>query len=232
MNLQHSALSALQSVESGTLGLRVYNELRGYLMVGGMQPGEKVTLRQLTHAFGTSLMPVREAVQRLAAEGAREVLPNRAIRVPLMTKARVHEILHIRLTLEGMAVEVAAQHIQPDAIRRLEALSDAFDEEMRTRRESARMFRANKELRFTIYRAANMPVLLGIIENLWLRIGPFLHFALDLRGREATSKFAPDCHHRLIEAMRQRDGMAAREALEGDLRGAVELMLQLGNLPD
>ena len=64
-------------------------ELRDFLMVGGVQPGEKITLRELTSAFGTSLMPVREAVQRLAAEGALEVLPNRAIRVPLMTRARV-----------------------------------------------------------------------------------------------------------------------------------------------
>jgi DNA-binding GntR family transcriptional regulator len=134
--------------------------------------------------------------------------------------------------LEGLAVEEAAKRIPFATIEQLEALNDAFNEEMRTRHESARMFRANKELHFTIYRAADMPVLLGIIENLWLRIGPFLHFALGLRGREAMSKYAPDCHHRLIEAMRQRDGAAAREALAGDLCGAVELMLRLGNLPD
>jgi DNA-binding GntR family transcriptional regulator len=232
MNLQHAALHGLQPVDSGTLGQRVYNELRDFLMVGGVSPGEKVTLRQLTSAFGTSLMPVREAVQRLVAEGALELLPNRAIRVPLMTKARVHEILHIRLTLEGMAAEEAAKRIAPHTIEHLESLNAAFNEEMRTRRESARMFRANKELHFTVYRAAEMPVLLGIIENLWLRIGPFLHFALGLPGREAMSRYAPDCHRRLIDAMRERDGAAARAALEGDLRGAVELMLRLGNLPD
>jgi hypothetical protein len=32
--------------------------------------------------------------------------------------------------------------------------------------------------------------------------------------------------------MRQRDSAAAREALAGDLKGAVDLMLRLGNLPD
>ena len=42
-------------------------------------------------------------------------------------------------------------------------------------------FRANKEFHFTIYRAAEMPVLLEIIENMWLRIGPFLHFSLGVR---------------------------------------------------
>ena len=42
INLHHSALSRLNPVESGTLGKRVYDELRNFLMVGGVQPGEMV----------------------------------------------------------------------------------------------------------------------------------------------------------------------------------------------
>jgi len=52
MNLQPD-LSGLQPIDAGTLGQRVYSELRDFLMVGGVPPGEKVTLRQLTTAFGT-----------------------------------------------------------------------------------------------------------------------------------------------------------------------------------
>ena len=232
INLHHSALSRLNPVESGTLGKRVYDELRNFLMVGGVQPGEKITLRQLTSACGTSLMPVREAVQRLAAEGALEVLPNRAIRVPVMTKARVKEILTVRLMLEGMAVEEAAARIQVSVIEQLEELNETFSKEMRRRDDSSRLFQVNKEFHFTIYRAAEMPVLLGIIENMWLQIGPFLHFSLGVRGREATSQFAPDSHKRMIRAMRQRNAVMGRKALASDLGGAVELMLRLGNLPD
>jgi DNA-binding GntR family transcriptional regulator len=233
MNVHPSALSGINPIDNGTLGQRVYSQLRDFLMVGGVQPGEKVTLRQLTSAFGTSLMPVREAVQRLAAEGALEVLPNRAIRVPVMTKARFREILSLRLALEGMAVEQAAERAGAGVIAELEALNGTFSEEMRRKRnDSARMFRANKEFHFTIYRAAAMPVLFGIIENMWLQIGPVLHFSLGMRGREATSRFAPDCHARLIRALRRRDGAAGRDALAGDLGGAAELILRLGNLPD
>ncbi|MGD9924480.1 MAG: GntR family transcriptional regulator [Pseudorhodoplanes sp.] len=232
MSIEAPDLSGLHAVESGTLGQRVYSELRDFLMVGGVKPGEKITLRQLTSAFGTSLMPVREAVQRLAAEGALEVLPNRAIRVPIATKAGVREILKVRLMLEGLAVEEAAARIQPEAIAQLEELNAAFTQEMRTREDSAQLFRVNKEFHFTIYRAAHMPVLLGIIENLWLRIGPFLHFSLGVRGREATRKFAPDSHKEIIRAMRESDGALGRAALESDLAGAAELILQLGNLPD
>ncbi len=222
----------INPVDTETLGKRVYNELRDFLMAGGVQPGEKVTLRQLTGAFGTSLMPVREAVQRLVAEGALELLPNRAIRVPLMTRARVAEILRIRLALEGMAVEEAARIIRPETIEHLEALNHAFSEDMKTNENTGRQFRVNKEFHFTIYRAAEMPVLMGVIEKMWLQIGPFLHFSLGVRHREEGSKYAPDCHNRLIQALRQRDGKAGCEALAGDLRGAVDLMVRFGNLPD
>jgi DNA-binding GntR family transcriptional regulator len=232
MNIEAPDLSGLHAVESGTLGQRVYGELRDFLMVGGVKPGEKITLRQLTSAFGTSLMPVREAVQRLAAEGALEVLPNRAIRVPIVTRSSVREILRVRLNLEGLAVEEAAARIQPQTIARLEELNEAFTREMRNMEDSTRPFRMNKEFHFTIYGAAGMPVLLGIIENMWLRIGPFLHFSLGVRGREATRKFAPDSHKDMIRAMRNRDGALGRAALESDLAGAADLILQLGNLPD
>jgi DNA-binding GntR family transcriptional regulator len=222
----------IHPVDTETLGQRVYNELRDYLMAGGVPPGEKITLRQLTGAFGTSLMPVREAVQRLVAEGALELLPNRAIRVPLMTRARVAEILQIRLALEGMAVEEAAKIITPETISQLEALNATFSEDMKTSENQGRQFRTNKEFHFTIYRAARMPMLLNMIENLWLQVGPFLHFSLGVRHREEGSKYAPDCHNRLIQALRQRDGKAGCEALAGDLRGAVDLMVRFGNLPD
>lgn len=222
----------IHPVDTETLGKRVYNELRDYLMAGGVQPGEKVTLRQLTSAFGTSLMPVREAVQRLVAEGALELLPNRAIRVPLMTKTRVAEILRIRLALEGMAVEEAAKIILPETIDRLESLNKAFSEDMKTSENRGRQFRSNKEFHFTIYRAAEMPVLMSMIEKLWVQVGPFLHFSLGVRHREEGSKYAPDCHDRLIQALKMRDGKAGCDALAGDLRGAADLMLRLGNLPD
>lgn len=224
--------SGLQRIETETLGRRVYNELRDFLIVGGLQPGERVTLKTLTEAVGTSPMPVREAVQRLAAEGALELLPNRAIRVPILSKPRVNEILRLRLMLEGLAVAEAAGRIAKAEIGSLEEIHEAFTIEMGNRDGSTRLFRLNKEFHFTIYRASGMPVLLGIIENLWLQIGPYLHFSLGARGRQAASGYVTDAHKRLIEAMRRRDPALGQAALGDDLRGAVDLMMRFANLPD
>lgn len=78
-------------------------------MVGTFAPGEKVSLRSLAQQVGTSLTPVRHAVNRLIAEGAFEVLPNRWVVIPLMTEEKFDEIVHWRLQLEASATSNAVK---------------------------------------------------------------------------------------------------------------------------
>ena len=78
---------------------------------------------------------------------------------------------------------------------------------------------------------AGMSVMLGMIENMWLQFGPFLHFSMGVKGRMATNKFAPESHRRMIQSMKRRDGEIGRKALEDDILGAVELILQFGDIP-
>src|SRR5690606_23865059 len=85
----------------------VYQEIRQSLMVGTFAPGEKVSLRSLAQQVGTSLTPVREAVNRLIAESAFEVLPNRWVMIPTMTEEKFDEITHWRCQLESDATRRA-----------------------------------------------------------------------------------------------------------------------------
>ncbi|HAM58182.1 MAG TPA: GntR family transcriptional regulator [Candidatus Rokubacteria bacterium] len=233
MKVSQPSLAGIRPVESDTLTLRVYRGLRDFLMAGQARPGEKLTLRQLASALGTSPMPVREAVRRLAAEGALDALPNRAIRVPVMTQSRFRELRRIRILLEGLAVAEAPPLITEEALDRLAALNEAFTRELhRKRPDLGRMFRGNKDLHFTVYEAAAMPVLLGTIETFWLQIGPVLLLSLRMRTEDRLRYPGPDCHDRLIKALRARDPAAARAALTDDLMWAGDLILSDGNLPD
>lgn len=226
-------LAALQPVEHATLALRVYRGLRDMLMAGQVQPGQKLTLRNIAAALGTSPMPVREAVHRLAVEGALEALPNRTIRVPVMTKARFREVRRIRIALEGLAVEEATPRLRTTDLARLEKYSEEFTRGLQRRHpDLPRVFRANKELHFGVYEAAAMPVLLGAIESLWLQIGPVLYLSLRTRADYRVRSPAPDWHARLLRALRRRDAAAARRALEGDLISAGKQILAEGELPE
>ena len=64
-----------------------YQRIREGLLEGRFQPGERLKIRDLAAAWGTSPMPVRAALQRLVAEGALEGEPQRSVRVHAVTHA-------------------------------------------------------------------------------------------------------------------------------------------------
>lgn len=218
--------------ERPTLGARVHDDLRDLLISGQLSPGEKLSLRTVALRHGVSMQPVRQAVDRLVADGALEVLPNRAIRVPVMTLARFEELTTVRLAIEAFAVETAAKaHSSRDlaAIRRAD---QAFRRQCLSRNpDLAIAIRANRDLHFAVYRAAGLPSLLAIIEGLWLCIGPVLN--LDIRSSPARLRMgaAEAAHGKLVAAVASRDGVAARAALHNDIKGAATWIKSQAALP-
>lgn len=217
---------------AGTAAARVHQALRGLIIGGSLEPGEKVSLRTMAARLGVSVQPVREAVSRLVADRALVVLPNRAVRVPLLTLAQFRELTAIRLVVEGYAAERAAQ-LRTDrdlaAIRRHEA---AFRRErVRMHPDRGRAIEHNQALHFAVYRAAALPELVPIIEGLWLRIGPVLNFDMRGNGSMRRTERSDRCHRRLVDAIARRDTTAARRALRDDINGAARHIEALGVLP-
>lgn len=218
--------------EPATLGRRTYAELSSLLMRGELSPGDKLSLRSLALRLGVSMQPVRQAVDRLVADEALEVLPNRAVRVPIMTASRLAELTLVRCEIEGFAVEHAAAAWTRPQMAEFERHDAIFRRECRKRTpDAARAVLANRDLHFSIYRAAGLPSLIPIIEGLWLRIGPVLN--LDMRESPQRLKVgaAERCHARILAGLAKRDGKAARAALEDDIEGAARFIAGRGVLP-
>lgn len=174
-----------------TLSSDVYAQLRELLITGQMIPGEQISLRTTASALGVSVMPVREAVHRLVAEQALELTPNRALRVPLMTESAFREITRIRVNLEGLATEQAARQLPAAGLERIAALQDRFAAEMASASpDGARLIAFNKDFHFAVYSAAGMPMLLQMIEALWLRIGPILNHDMRSGSRRVSEQVA------------------------------------------
>jgi DNA-binding GntR family transcriptional regulator len=226
-----SALDAIGSLARETLGERVTGELRSLLVAGRLAPGEKLSLRRVAEALGVSMMPVREAVSRLAADGALEVLPGRAVRVPVLSLAQFRELTRLRLVVEGFAAEEAARQATPADIERIEAFDAAFRQAASADPpDSAAAVAANRDLHFALYEAAAMPSLIEMIERLWLKAGPILNLDMRHEPRRLEGGSAMQAHARLLEAVRRRDAPAARAALEDDIAAAAAHIAQTGQL--
>ena len=98
----------LVPVDVSTVQDRVYQSLRLGLLKGEFLPGEQVSIRALAEVFGTSPMPVREAVARLIAERAIEQSGPRTLRIAPYLASDHENYIRVRMQLEGYAAERAA----------------------------------------------------------------------------------------------------------------------------
>ena len=92
---------ALSPVGRETLHHRVYAELRRSLIHGMLDAGASLRIQDLAATLQTSTMPVREALGRLVSEQALESMPNRTVRVPLITREKLDDLARARCLIEG-----------------------------------------------------------------------------------------------------------------------------------
>jgi DNA-binding GntR family transcriptional regulator len=206
-----------------TLGRQVHGRLRELIVAGVLSPGDKVSLRTIAGQLGVSVQPVREAVSRLVADRALEVLPNRAVRVPILSRGQFRELTAIRLAIEGFAAERAAEFRTREDVAAMRRYEAAFRREGASRNPHLpAAVAANHAFHFAIYRAAALPELMPIIEGLWLRIGPVLN--VDLRSNVSHTRVGKSAGHhaKLLAAIARGDGRAARQALAADISGAAK----------
>src|ERR1700692_4638594 len=197
-----------------TVQERVYYALRDQLMRGGFEPGQKLKIAELAEVFGTSAMPVRDALNRLTVERALEPLPSRSVRVPALSKRALQDLRETRYAVEGLAIARAASNMSAESLATLQQLIEA-QAETDAEHLSERSAEQNRAFHFAIYRQSGSTVLLPIIESLWLQCGPYL--------REASERFdggdgrGTNFHAEMLDALSRGDGIAAGAALGAEL---------------
>ena len=218
-----SLLIEESAVRNDTLSEQAYQRLHRALMTGGLLPEQVLTVRGLAEAYGVSLTPVREAIQRLVAERALIVENGRTIRVPRLDVETYREILKIRLELEPMAARDAAMRMDNPEMDRIEALAHLHREAI-VARDAHRTLAANTDFHISIYRASQQPILTGLIESLWLRVGPTLNLLVPTYCGSLTGV---EMHVDAVDALRRRDGEALARAVRDDLTHGSRFLVRL-----
>ncbi|TNF52056.1 MAG: GntR family transcriptional regulator, partial [Burkholderiales bacterium] len=96
---------------SSTQQDQTYSRLRQWVTVGQFLPGERLKIHAIAEKLGVGVMPVRAALQRLAAEGALVNVPHAGMQVPKLSLAEFDDVLQTRLLLEGEAAERGAHRM-------------------------------------------------------------------------------------------------------------------------
>ncbi|MCB1378573.1 MAG: GntR family transcriptional regulator [Alphaproteobacteria bacterium] len=215
----------LTPVARETLHDRVYAELRRSLIHGLFAAGETLRIQDLAEKLRTSTMPVREALGRLVSEQALEALPNRSVRVPVITRDRLEDLARARCLIEGQVTALAMPNLDARDFERLRDLTSECERAFRGRDEdSIRMAtELNHRFHYHIYRAARSQVLIPVIESLWLQSGPYVQAAALLHD-EQRDPAGTHHHWELIDALERGDRDSAVAALNNDISRAFSLI--------
>ncbi|AYN22374.1 GntR family transcriptional regulator [Alcaligenes aquatilis] len=207
-------LEAFQPIVRQSVNEAVYQALRNKLMHGEYRAGQVLGIQYLADALGTSTMPVREALRRLVAQQGLEPLPNGTTRVPLITKACLSDIRRARVLIEGTVTEWAGPLLTSCVLDQLEQLAQEITQERRTPKGVASSLEKNRIFHFTIYAAAQSPVMLAMIESLWLQSGAYLRETRELLHNEDSSD---QLHESAVIAMRDGNFAQARQYIQEDV---------------
>lgn len=194
-----------------------YARLRDMILFGHLEPGAPVTIQGLIADLGAGMTPVREAIRRLTAEGALEPQGNRRVAVPGMTASLLEQVAFARLTVEPKLAEMAAGHLTPALIDRLQAIDNTVDQAIRAG-DIPGYLQANHAFHFCLYEASGAPVLVDMARSMWLRFGPSLRVVCARFGSDAL----PDRHSEALAAMRSGDAQELRAAIERDIAQGVD----------
>jgi DNA-binding GntR family transcriptional regulator len=226
-----AALTLVEPLDRQTLGERAYAQLADLLISGRLAPGEKLSLRAAADVLGVSIMPVREAVSRLVADKALEVAANRAVRVPVMSSIQFRDLTKVRIAIEGHAAAEAA------LLRKDGNLASIATAEAAMRAESklatpdlARAVELNKTFHFSVYEAAQSPILVAIIRALWLKAGPVINLDLRSNPDRLAKGEAIRFHADVRKAINAGDATAARAGIAADITSAADFILSRGGL--
>jgi DNA-binding GntR family transcriptional regulator len=196
-----------------SLGELAYERLKDIIISGAFPPNQKMTVRSVAQALGVSTTPARDAVIRLLAEGALVNEGPKTVVLPALNEEALDEIYATRLALEGLAAERAVKSITKKDIAELRRLQELINSGL-SEAKYDQVLKANRQFHFLIYRRSNWPRLVGMIESLWLQIGPSLN---DLYPDYAQTRRGVSNHMIVFGGLEENDPAKVRLGIEQDL---------------
>ncbi len=175
--------------------------LRERIATGGLRPGEQVRQELLATDLGLSVVPLREALKTLEAEGQVVYRPHLGYFVARLEVRELTEAYCIRELLEDEAVKRGVPLLLDEDITRMdEAIRDI--ERYSREKDITSVAAANRRFHFTLFDAADMPRLTNFIRILWETTEPYRSLYVADPG---PRRLVNDEHRAILSAVRARN---------------------------
>ncbi|MDB5831297.1 MAG: GntR family transcriptional regulator [Caballeronia sp.] len=202
------------------LGQKAYQALVEAIEDGSLTPSSRIVEVELAAQLNMSRTPVREAVQRLEAEGLLVHEPRKGLTVSRLTQERVVELYDMREVLEGAAAAFAAQHASNAEI---EVLQQLCRHEHEVIGDPVMGARHNRYFHQNIFRSAHNSYLLRNLSTLTSSMALLGNYTRHIEGRAEKTALE---HLAIVEAIASRNPVLAEQKARAHIRSAHEARLK------
>jgi DNA-binding GntR family transcriptional regulator len=201
----------------------VYRRLRLAIVTGEIRPNTPLIELDLAKALNVSRTPIRESLQRLAADGL-IVARKRGWAVKEFSRQEIQESYEVRAALESYAAGLAAVRASDAELEAISNIQDARDRESGPTHEFR--VRTNREFHDGIIKAAKNNRLAEAI----FRSGRF-YFNEYIAATSTNDDFASNQadHRRIMLALQARDPAGAEAAMRTHILNTYTAFRRRGN---
>ncbi|OJV62281.1 MAG: GntR family transcriptional regulator [Clostridiales bacterium 38-18] len=198
-----------QKKENKSLTSLIFEKIREDILNGRYATGDKLVEIKLADELGVSRTPVREALKQLELDGLVENIPNRGVVVKGISKKDIDDILTIRLCIEGLVGQWAAERILDHEVKELEEIFDLM-EFYSQKGDVDKIFELNTKFHETLYQTTKSRYLEGVLNDFQLFIKTARNSSLKSEGRIHN---ALEEHRQIVAALKNHDVEGTRRAL-------------------
>jgi len=195
---------------SETISERLLAAIRRDIVLGDLAPGSRLRVDELSKRYGTSHIPVREALLQLAGERLVRLEPHKGAVLRAVTPKFVADIHDTRAAIESLLIRRATEKITAAELEELERLCEAHAAAA-TADSSIALSQTNKAFHRHIAQVADNPEASYILDQGWDLVISLRH-----RFAQAPERIAETVHqHRgIVAAVRARDTDQAVRAVQ------------------
>jgi DNA-binding GntR family transcriptional regulator len=203
---------------------KVYEELKYQIITSGLAPGEPLKDKEIMEQYGIGRTPLRDVFLQLQNEGLINRVHRSGTWVAPMDFNQLREISEIRIGLEGMAGELAAQRITDERIGELEAILEKVRAlEEADELDNAVLLRYEFEFHDVIYSSIGNAQLEKLLRD-YQGVGARFWHSLVFSNEQMLSQI--ESQRTLLEAIKRRDREASRTIAANHIRDVLVVIEQ------
>ena len=199
-----------------TIAQSVAEQIREQILAGEIKGGEPLRQQAIAERFDTSIIPVREALRQLEAEGLVELKSHRGAVATELTLEKAREWINLRRLIETDLISAAIDSISDEDLTRAEQVLDRWGRAMDRRVDIDQWSDCNFEFHSILYAPAGRPETMKILAMLHQKCDRYIRLQL-LSGDHI--KRAEAEHRALIDLCRSRDKRSAKSLLNEHIMG-------------